>query len=129
VSKRIFVKNGIRLRVMEGNTFRVLGAATVRVRKPIKTAIIEQPVAPVHQFAAAPPRLGEFLVCIFVPLDKQMDRLGDFEERFNTLWLPRFGARVARIIYITHAVRSAVTVFRLAAVAAVVDRVMGVFHW
>jgi hypothetical protein len=71
-----------------------------------------------------PSRLGQLLICLFVPVDRQQDRLGDFEEKFNTLWLPRFGRRLAQIIYIIHAIRLGAAVLRIAAVAAIVDRVV-----
>lgn len=81
-------------------------------------------IKPLLSDTSTPSRLGEFLICLFVPVDRQQDQLGDFEEKFNTLWLPKFGPRVARIIYIIHAARSAVTVFRIAAITAVVDHLM-----
>jgi hypothetical protein len=79
---------------------------------------------PLLVVTTVPPRLGEFLICLLVPPDRQQDRLGDFEEKFNTLWLPKFGPRIARIFYITHAIRSAVSFFRIATIAAVLDRLI-----
>lgn len=79
--------------------------------------------------AALPPRSGQLLICLFVPPDRQADRLGDFEEQFNTVWLPRFGPRMARFIYMTHALRSAAAIIRITAIATVADRVMRAFGW
>jgi len=79
---------------------------------------------PLLLVTTVPPRLGEFLICLLVPPDRQQYRLGDFEEKFNTLWLPKFGPRIARIFYITHAIRCAVSFFRIATIAAVLDRLI-----
>jgi hypothetical protein len=70
---------------------------------------------------ALTPSIGEFIVCLFTPLERQGDRLADFAELFNSLWVPRFGARVAKLIYIVQALRSAAAVIRFAAVAAFAD--------
>ena len=73
------------------------------------------------------PRFGELLICLFVPLDRQNDQLGDFEEIFNTLWVPKFGIRLAKVIYILHALRSGAAILRIALVAKLVNRVFGLF--
>jgi hypothetical protein len=44
------------------------------------------------------PRLGEFIICMFVGLDRQEERLGDMEEQFNLRWESRFGLRAAHLI-------------------------------
>ena len=53
-----------------------------------------------------PPKYGEFLLCCFVPMSKHQERLGDFEEMFNTVWNPRFG-RMASLIYLAQALATA----------------------
>lgn len=79
--------------------------------------------------SATPPCLGTLLICLFVPLDRQKERLGDFEEQFTTLWLPRFGPRVARLVYMAHAARSVAAMVRIALTAAVMDRVLRAIGW
>ena len=74
-----------------------------------------------------PPHMGELLICLFVPPDRHKERLGDFEELFNTVWLPRFGACGAKCVYIAQALRSAVAVMGIGAVAMVADRVWRAF--
>jgi hypothetical protein len=37
----------------------------------------------------------------------QKDRLGDFQERFNDLWVPKFGRHGAVVIYVWHVLRQA----------------------
>lgn len=73
------------------------------------------------------PRIGQLLICLFVSADRQQDRLADFAEIFETIWSPRFGPRIAKWIYILHALRSAADIARIAVVAAVVDRVVRAF--
>ena len=75
----------------------------------------------------SPPHIGELLICLFVPPDRHKERLGDFEELFNTVWVPRFGVRLARCVYIAQALRSAVAVMGIGAVAMVADRVWHAF--
>jgi hypothetical protein len=53
-----------------------------------------------------PPFLGQLIICLFTPLDRQADRLADFEECFSTIWLPKFGSKLARIIYCFQTLRS-----------------------
>jgi hypothetical protein len=77
-----------------------------------------------HSRKRLPPRLGEFIICLFVPPEKQEDRLADFEERFTSLWLPKFGARIARLIYLAQAIRSAGAIIRIGIITAVVDGVI-----
>jgi hypothetical protein len=50
-----------------------------------------------------PPRIGEFLLAFFVAPEAQEEKLGDMAERFTKTWLPRFGARGARLVYLWHA--------------------------
>ena len=46
----------------------------------------------------APPRIGEFLVCLFVRPDRQVDRLADFAGLYRILWLPKFAAPCRRTL-------------------------------
>jgi hypothetical protein len=73
--------------------------------------------------AEPPPRIGEFLICLFVRPDRQEDRLADFAERFQTLWLPRFGTCVAGAVYVVHVLWSAADFVKIMALAAVADRI------
>jgi hypothetical protein len=56
---------------------------------------------------AGPPRLCEFILCMAVESEFQKDRLGDFQERFNDLWVPKFGRRAAVVVYVWHVLRQA----------------------
>lgn len=76
-----------------------------------------------------PPKFGEFLICWFVPLDRQDERLGDFNEKFTKSWVPRFGARGAKIVYLAHLIWSAAAVVRITIFVAAMDRVMRAFRW
>ena len=67
------------------------------------------------------PRLGELIICLFTSPDRQIDRLADFAELFQTEWLPRFGPRVARWVYVAQALQSAAAVVRIDVIANVVD--------
>lgn len=67
-------------------------------------------------------------MCLFVGTDRQQEKLGDFEELFNTVWLPKFGVRLAKLIYLWHALRSGVAIIRIDAVAAFADRVWGILR-
>jgi hypothetical protein len=71
-----------------------------------------------------PPYLGEIVICLFVTPEKQVDRLADFEELFTLIWLPKFGTRIARLIYITHAIKSAGAIIRIGLTTAIVDRLL-----
>jgi hypothetical protein len=51
------------------------------------------------------PAMCEWLMCIAVEPEYQEDRLADFKERFNDLWVPKFGRRVAVAMYVWHVLR------------------------
>jgi hypothetical protein len=67
------------------------------------------------------PRIGELIICLFTPLNRQRDRLADHVELFTTEWVPRFGVRVAGWVYIWKALESAAAMVRIAVVAAIAD--------
>ena len=71
---------------------------------------------------SVPPQIGELLICAFVPLARQRERLGDFEEMFTSVWVPRFGNSVAKWVYVVQAVRSVVAMAGIGLIAAVADR-------
>jgi hypothetical protein len=54
---------------------------------------------------ARPPRVCEFFTCLAVDPEFQQDRLGDYEERFNDLWVPKFGRPVAVAVYVWNVLR------------------------
>jgi hypothetical protein len=54
---------------------------------------------------ARPPRVCEFFMCLAVDPEFQEDRLGDYQQRFNDLWVPKFGRRVAVTVYVWHVLR------------------------
>jgi hypothetical protein len=58
---------------------------------------------PVARFA--PPSFCELLMCLLVEPEFQEDRLADYQERFNGLWVPRFGYRGAVAVYVWHVLR------------------------
>jgi hypothetical protein len=76
----------------------------------------------------SPPLLGELLVCLFVPADRQEEQLGDLEEKFRKLWLPKFGRRAAPIVYIVNAILDRAVMISIGLVAAAIDRLLGVFR-
>jgi hypothetical protein len=51
------------------------------------------------------PSLCELLLCVTVEPKFQKDRLGDYEERFADLWVPKFGRRAAVVVYVWHVLR------------------------
>ena len=54
---------------------------------------------------AALPSFCELLMCLLVEPKFQEDRLADYSERFNDLWMPKFGQRVAVAVYVWHGLR------------------------
>ena len=54
---------------------------------------------------AGPPRVCEFFMCLAVDPEFQKDRLGDYQERFADLWVPKFGRRAAVVVYVWHVLR------------------------
>jgi hypothetical protein len=111
-------------------------SATIPVTLPLPrramALVSDQPLDPPASSTAAvnratPPRVGELIVCLFVPANRQGDRLADFAEVFEVVWMPRFGGRLARWVYIAQALRSAGAVVRIAAITALVDRVARAF--
>jgi hypothetical protein len=79
--------------------------------------------------AFSPPILGKMLLCLLLSPDKQEDRLADFEERLITRWIPDFGPRIARLIYVWHALWSAGAIIRIGLTAAIIDRISRKFGW
>jgi hypothetical protein len=77
-----------------------------------------------QQNSQHPPRIGEFLICLFVRPDRQEDRLADFAERFQTVWLPRFGTRLAGAVYVAHVLWSGADIVKIMAFAAAADRII-----
>jgi hypothetical protein len=73
------------------------------------------------------PIFGKFILCLFLPLEKTEDRLGDFEERYNKTWSKLFGPRVGQLIYIMKALGSAGAIIRIGVIAYIVDRVRRAF--
>jgi hypothetical protein len=54
---------------------------------------------------SGPPCICEFILCLVVEPEFQKDRLGDYQERFVDLWVPKFGRRVAIAVYVWHVLR------------------------
>jgi hypothetical protein len=80
-----------------------------------------------HDRLLGPPHIGEVIICLFVTPEKQVDRLADFEELFALVWSPKFGARIARLIYIAHAIRSAGALVRIGLITAIAARLIRAF--
>jgi DNA-directed RNA polymerase subunit RPC12/RpoP len=76
----------------------------------------------------APPRIGEFLICLFVRPNRQVDRLADFAGLFRTVWLPRFGPRLAIVVYLANVLWSAADVVKISAIGAAVDFIYRLFR-
>jgi len=51
------------------------------------------------------PAICEWLICLTVEPEFQVDRLADHQERFNDLWAPKFGRRGAAFVYVWHVLR------------------------
>jgi hypothetical protein len=51
------------------------------------------------------PAICQLLLCLAVDPEFQEDRLGDFQERFDNTWVPKFGPRGAVAIYVWHVLR------------------------
>ena len=79
----------------------------------------------IHAPQTEPPHWGELLLCLFVPPERQQERLGCLVERFHN-WEQRFGTRTARRLYIMHALRSPWDIVKIGAFGALMDRF---FHW
>jgi hypothetical protein len=75
---------------------------------------------------SSPPQIGELIVCLIVRSDRQREALGDFEELFNTIWLPKFGPRLAKCVYIAQAARSTVATIGIGTAAAIAGRLWGI---
>ncbi len=75
------------------------------------------------------PYVGRFLICLFLQPDKQEDRLADFEEKLNKVWIPQFGNTVGQVVYVCHAIRSAGAIAKIGLTAAIVDRITRAFGW
>jgi len=71
-----------------------------------------------------PPKFGILLICLAVPVEKQFDRLGDFDEIFNAVWLKRFPPTVAKMIYVWKALLCASAVIRATILASVIDYIV-----
>jgi DNA-binding winged helix-turn-helix (wHTH) protein len=69
------------------------------------------------------PRVGQLFVCLFVRPDRQQDRLGDFEELFRVVWVPRFGPKIAAWVYTAQAMRAAVSTLGVGVVAATLGHI------
>ena len=75
------------------------------------------------------PYAGRLLICLFVAPDKQEDRLADFQEKLNTVWIPECGLRIGRIVCLWHAVKSVSAIVRIGVVTAIVDRIARAVGW
>lgn len=51
------------------------------------------------------PTFCEWLMCVAVEPEFQKDRLADYQERFNGLWVRKFGYRGAIAVYLWHVLR------------------------
>ena len=70
---------------------------------------------------SGPPLFGEFLLCLMIEVGAQRERLGDFQEHYETIWLPRYGKTASDLIYVVSVFQAAIG-FKWAALAgAVVD--------
>lgn len=65
------------------------------------------------------PVICEWLMCLAVDPEFQKDRLADYQERFNSLWVPKFGRRMAVVMYGWHVLRQ----------SRLIDWLIRVFGW
>jgi hypothetical protein len=76
-----------------------------------------------------PPLFGKIILCLFISPEKQQDRLADFEELYNTIWKPNFGPKIANLVYVSNALKSAFAIVKIGIVAAIADRVARALGW
>jgi hypothetical protein len=74
------------------------------------------------------PRFGGVIIDLFVRLDRQEELRGDLLEIFNCRWVPTYGIRVARWMYVWQALRSVVAI-RTTALIALIDWLMRHLGW
>lgn len=94
-------------------------------------SVVSVEIAAQHAVAdalPAPPRIGEFLICLFVRPDRQVDRLADFAGLFRMVWLPRFGPRLAVAVYLANVLWSVADVVKITAIGAIVDIISRIFR-
>jgi hypothetical protein len=94
-------------------------------------SVVSVEIAAQHAVAdalPAPPRIGEFLICLFVRPDRQVDRLADFAGLFRTVWLPRFGPRLAVAVYLVNVLWSLADVVKITTIGAIVDIISRIFR-
>lgn len=109
-----------------------LNGATIDIQSDLDTMAVTNPDTAAGHVVTdpgiiTPPRAGQLLVCLFVHPDRQQDRLGDFEELYRVVWVPRFGRRIAACVYVAQAARLAVTAFGFAVVAGAVRHFWAAF--
>jgi hypothetical protein len=75
------------------------------------------------------PYAARLALCLFIPRAKQLETIGDFEEKLNTVWIPTCGPRVGRVVCIWHAVWSMAGIIRFGVMAGFVDRITRAFGW
>ena len=74
-------------------------------------------------------RIGALIICLFVPINQQKERLGDFEELYRMVWLPRFRRpTLAKAVYIANALKSVADVLKITAVAWLCDQIGKLNH-
>jgi hypothetical protein len=74
------------------------------------------------------PAFGEFIICLVVSPERQDEKLADMEEIFSTVWAPKFGPRVARLVYMSHALGCAAHLVKNAAFVAIFEKVLGLLR-
>lgn len=74
------------------------------------------------------PEFGQFLLCLFVSPEKQVEKLADMEEMFSTIWAVKFSPGRARFIYMLHALGSAVHLVKSAVFVEISEKVLGLLQ-
>src|SRR5271170_7304098 len=86
------------------------------------TALLELELDEEENSGAKVPVIGELLLCLFLPPERQKERLGCFEERYND-WKSKFGARIARRMYYFHSLCSIGAIIKIVTLGFVVDKI------
>jgi hypothetical protein len=86
---------------------------TVDIRAPVEWLSSLDPAQ------ARAPLVCEWLLCLVIEPEFHEDRLGDYQERFADLWVPKFGRCGAVVVYVWHVLRQ----------SRVIDWLIRAFGW
>jgi hypothetical protein len=108
---KIWLREVLRQAILEHPEFEEAGTARLIINNAWERA--ER-----HQRS---PYFGRLLISLLVSVEKQQDRLADFEEMLAKIWIPQFGPLGGRLVYIWNALKSAGAIIRISVTAAIAD--------